>query len=316
MSLYIITESEVIEPVVLEGVTFTTERTGVCGKLTFDILYDGINIPEGSVVQFTWDDYNLFQGYLFKKSMSDQDKMSITCYDQMRYLKNKDTYNFINMTATEIIKQIAGDFNLRVGQLTDTKWKIASLPEKDKTLFDMITDALNDTLVNTGELYVFYDNFGNLTLKGLGELKVGVLIDDETAQSFNYSSSIDDNTYNNIKLYYENSQTGIRDVYIANDNENIKQWGVLQYYESLNEGENGKEKADKLLKLYNAKTKRLTVSGAWGDCNVLAGRLIPVTLEIGEFTIDNFMLVEKCTHHFKDNEHTMDLTLRGGEFNG
>ena len=42
--------------------------------------------------------------------------------------------------------------------------------------------------------------------------------------------------------------------------------------------------------------------------------MIAVHLNLGDVTVKNFMLVEKVTHTYKENEHWMDLTLRGGEF--
>ena len=44
--------------------------------------------------------------------------------------------------------------------------------------------------------------------------------------------------------------------------------------------------------------------------------MVAVRLDLGDMTVNNFMLVEKVTHTFKLDEHFMDLTLRGGEFIG
>ena len=40
----------------------------------------------------------------------------------------------------------------------------------------------------------------------------------------------------------QSDQTGQRDVYIAQDSGNMAEWGVLQYYDTLQEGENGQTK--------------------------------------------------------------------------
>ncbi|MDF2989448.1 MAG: Phage late control protein [Eubacterium sp.] len=94
----------------------------------------------------------------------------------------------------------------------------------------------------------------------------------------------------------------------------MEAWGVLQYYESIDENTNGKAKADALLSLYNHKTRNLSVSGVAGDLRVRGGSIIVVDLEIGDINLKNFMLVESVRHTFNSNRHTMDLTLRGGEF--
>ena len=168
-------------------------------------------------------------------------------------------------------------------------------------------------------MFVLYDNFGKLCLKNISNMRVGsngvyLMIDASTGENFDYTSSIDSDTYNKIKLTYENDETGKRDVYIAQSSANINNWGILQYFDTLSEGENGQAKANALLKLYNAKTRKLKITNAIGNLGVRAGSMIVVNLALGDITLKNFMLVEKCVHKFKLDEHFMDLTLRGGEF--
>ena len=88
----------------------------------------------------------------------------------------------------------------------------------------------------------------------------------------------------------------------------------MQYFDTLSEGENGQAKVDALLSLYNKKTRNLKITNALGDNRVRAGSMIVVNLELGDIKVKNFMLVEKVKHTYKENEHWMDLTLRGGEF--
>jgi len=143
---------------------------------------------------------------------------------------------------------------------------------------------------------------------------LNLLIDEETGENFDYTSSIDDQTYNKIKLTYDNEDTGKREVYIAQHGGNINQWGVLQYFDTLQKGENGQTKADALLSLYNKKTRNLSIKNALGDTRVRAGSMVVVMLYLGDVTVKNLMLVEKCKHEFKEGQHFMTLTLRGGEF--
>lgn len=83
------------------------------------------------------------------------------------------------------------------------------------------------------------------------------MIDKETGENFEYTSSIDSDTYNKVKLTYDNDETGKREVYISQDSSNINKWGVLQYYDTLSKGENGAAKADALLSLYNKRPATL-----------------------------------------------------------
>ncbi|WP_307745981.1 hypothetical protein [uncultured Phascolarctobacterium sp.] len=304
-------------PAVLEGITLTTERYGTPSKLTFKVIDDGVlKFEEGNAVNFDYNGTPMFYGFVFTKKRDKQDVITVTCYDQLRYLKNKDTYVYENKTASELIQLIANDFNLQTGEIDDTKYKIASRVEDNQTLFDIIQNALDLTMENKKEIYVLYDDYGKITLKSLENMRVNILIDAETAENFNYASSIDDNTYNKIKLVYDNGETGKRDVYITQHGENINKWGVLQYYDTLQEGENGKAKAEALIQLYNQKTRTLQIKNALGDVNVRAGSLIGVSLDLGDVVLNNYMLVESCKHRFNLDEHFMDLTVRGGEFVG
>lgn len=315
---------KVYQPSVEDGIEWSTERAGAPGKLTFKVIKDkNLSFTEGNAVRMTIDGKKVFFGFVFKKQRSRDKIITVTAYDQLRYLKNKDTKVYEKKTASQFIKMLAGDFSLNVGTLEDTKYTIASRVEENTSLFEMIQNALDLTLMNTGKMYILYDDFGKLVLKSLEDMRVGnkktgkwLVLDEDTGQNYDYESSIDEQTYNQIKLTYDNEKSGKREVYVAKDTSRINNWGVLQYFDTLQKGENGQAKADALLKLYNSKTRKLKVSNAMGDNRVRAGSMIIVNLNLGDATVKNFMLVEKCKHTYKEGEHWMDLTLRGGDFVG
>lgn len=309
-------------PVIEEGVEWTTERKNTPGKLTFKVLKDDIlDFSEGSEVRMWNNGDTIFSGFVFKQQRDREQLITVTAYDQLRYLKNKDTIVYENKTADQFLCMVAADYALNVGVLENTKYVIESRVEENTSLFEMVENALDLTLTNTGEMFVLYDDFGQLMLRPLSSMRVGnqgayLMVDEETGENFEYISSIDDNTYNKIKLAYDNEDTGGREVYTAQDCSNINKWGILQYFDTLNKGENGQAKADALLKLYNKKTRNLKLTNILGDNRVRAGSMIVVNLDLKDVKIRNFMLVESCMHIYKENEHWMDLTLRGGEFVG
>jgi hypothetical protein len=299
-------------PLVLDGVSWVTERRGTPGKLSFTIVKDELaSFAEGAAVRLSVDGAPVFFGYVFGKKRDRQQHVSVTAYDQLRYLKNKDTYVYTNKTASDVVTMLAGDFDLSVGVIEPTAFVIASRVEDNATLLDMIGSALDLELTNKKNMFVLYDDFGKLTLKNIANMKLDLIIDAETGENFDYSSSIDDNTFNKVKLSYENKDAGKRDIYVVQDGGHINDWGVLQYFDTLKEGENGEAKAAALLELYNAKTRKLKITKAFGDIRVRAGCLVIVKLELGDVDVRNYMLVEKCTHTFNNGEHWMDLTLRG-----
>lgn len=307
--------STMYQPCIEDEITWETSRKGVPGKLEFSVVKDEIiSFQEGNLVQLMVDNKNVFKGYVFTKKRSSDQIIKVTAYDQLRYLKNKDTQVFENRTASQIIKELAGKFKLLTGAIEDTGYVIATRVEDNKTLMDMIQSALDITLQNRNKMYVLFDDFGAISLKSIDSLKLDVLIEKSTAEDFDYTSSIDSNTYNFIKLAYDNDKTKKREIYEAIDSKNIAAWGLLQYYEKVNQNTNAKAKADGLLKLYNKKTRNLSVSNAIGDIRVRGGCLIPVLLELGDIKVQNYMLVETVKHTFKSNEHYMDITLKGGDF--
>lgn len=273
-----------------------------------------LNFTEGNAIRFKYGDNNVFYGFIFSKKRSKEPLITITAYDQLRYLKNKDTYVYKNKTADEVIKMIGNDFLLNLGTIEQTGYKIATRSESNKTLFDIAQTAIDLTIQNRNEMYVLYDDFGKICLKNIERMKVGIVIDEETGENYDYSSSIDSDTYNQIKLTYDNKDTGKREVYIAKDSSHINEWGILQHYDTIDENTNGQVKADALLKLYNQKTRKLEIKNAIGDVHVRGGSLVIVNMDLGDVKLQNFMLVEKAKHSFKNNEHLMNLTLRGGEF--
>lgn len=314
--IYIQNGDTVYEPVVIGGVAWELQRKGQPGKLAFTVLADSqLKIEEGNAIRLDVNGTPIFFGFLFERSWGSDGQVKITAYDQLRYLKNKDTYNYTELSAGELIQKIAGDFNLQVGTLEDTGYKIPFRTAKDKTLFDIILDAVDLTMIATKKIYVLYDDVGKLTLKNVENMKLSLMISDETAQDYDYKTSIDSSTYNQIKLYYDNDETKKREVYFTKNTETINKWGVLQYNESIDKGVDGQTIAETFLSMYNKATKSLSIKGAFGDIHVRAGCLIPVFLDVKDMQLKNYMMVESVTHTFDGGIHTMDLKLRGAGIN-
>lgn len=314
VDIRIVNEDVEYKPVIVGDVKWSTERVGTPGKLTFDVVKDGIiNFQEGNAVRLYVDEVPLFFGFVFSKKRSKSEIISVTAYDQLRYLKNKDTYIFEGKTASQFITMAAGDFHLKTGEIADTKYVIDKRILDNKTLFDMFQELIDDTLTNTKQLYVLYDDFGKLTLKNIEDMKLNIIIDDKSAEDFDYTSSIDGETYNQIKVTYDNEDTGKREVYMSKDSGNIEKWGVLQYCEKSKTNIGLKEKSNALLKLYNHKTRQLSIRNAIGSFEVRAGCSVGLILGLGDINVNHYFIVERVTHTFKADMHLMDLTLKGSE---
>ena len=302
---------------VLEGEMYIeTYRSSMPSKACFNVIKDSIiDFSEGSTVKIYADSVPIFWGYVFTKTRNKDGIISVTAYDQLRYLKNKATYNFNGYTISGIIKQIASDYRISCGSIEESGFIISNMTSDEKTLFDIIQSAIDTTYLSTGKLYVLFVDFGKLSLKKAENMAANYIVKDDTAEDFSYTSTIDSNTYNQIRLTLKGKK-GIVQEYFKKNEDSVSKWGVLQYTGSIEEGEDGNVKALSILNTHSKAQRSLSISGAFGDINVRAGSIIYVrTDKTGDIALDEAMTVESCRHRFKMGFHTMDLSLRGGLIN-
>ena len=306
-------------PAVVDDIQLEQTRKPTPSKLTFSVLKDSsINFKEGNPVTLRYNGYGIFSGYIFSKERSDGDQIKVTAYDQMRYLKSKDTMAYSNVTATGLLKQMAKDYQLTVGDCDETG-KVLPNAIKEATLLDIMGDAIDQTVLDTGKLYVLWDDFGKLRLSNIQSLTTNLLIDDTQAESFSYQTSIDDEAYSRIAIAWDDKSSGTRYVKVVNNTERQSEWGVLTYYEKLDSDSDwaSVEGKAKILEEYYGKLKRsLSYTGVFGNPKIHAGCSVIVKQTIGDIEISNYMVCENVTHHFKNDDYTMDLKLSGvrGEF--
>lgn len=313
--MLILSRGRIFDVAVQEPIIWETHRKSMPGTLTFNVIKDEVlGFHEGDMIRFDYDGHKIFAGFVFTKKRTNNRIISVSAYDQLRYFKNKDTYVYKNKTAAQVLQMLIADFNLQGGMIADTKHVIASRVEDNQELFTIMDNAGAITTKNTGNLFVLYDDYGKLNYRNVKQLKLDILVDEESGETFEYTTSIDENTHNKIKLSRENKKTGKREIFIAQDSANINQWGVLQITESVDEGENGKVKADALLALYNRKSRKLHINKVFGDYRVRGGSTLGVQMYLGDLTVANFMMVETVKHSFYESKHDMDLKLIGGDF--
>jgi hypothetical protein len=128
---------------------------------------------------------------------------------------------------------------------------------------------------------------------------------------YEYRTSIDDDSYNQIKLVQENKQTARRDVYVVKDSSTIARWGLLQHYETVDENANAAQitqRAEQLLKLKNRVSRRLTID-AIGDFRVMPGNSVWVETVLDDMRLSRYMLVFAVSHTIKNRLHTMKVTM-------
>jgi hypothetical protein len=305
-------------PPVEEGITVSFERKGSPGQMTFSIAKcNGLELAEGDSVKLQVDGKDFFAGFLFTRKYSGQgDTVQCTCYDQLRYFKNKATYVYTNKTAADVLRMISQDFGLKTGMIDQTAYTIPQKVEDDQTLFDIVQSALDETLTNRKKMYVLYDDCGKLCLKDVESMLLPILFDGYVMGDYDYTASIDQNVYNQVTVYQEDKEQGSRTQQNAQDAENIRKWGILRLTDKAQTAATSAMKANALLSLYNRERRTLDLKDVLGDTRVRAGSSVVVKLTEDDLNLQNFMLVESVRHEFTQNQHMMSMKLRGGVITG
>lgn len=336
--IYRPTAKTMYQAVVLEPVVWTTEQNGSAGKLEFTVLKftDGepnskISFCEGDMVIFKYKGVEVFRGRIFQKQRDKEHHIACVAYDSLRYFKNKNcprAYNFhTGTTTTKFLNALCSSDNnaFSKGEFEDSKQVVTWNEVSPQTLFDMLKESSEQTIVNDPKhtIYTLYDDKGKLYYKSQDNMKLDLYIDNESLEDFSYTSSIDGETYNRVLLYWGDDEGSTKTTkkttsetrtpagyYDVEDESNVDAWGVLQLTEKIDSTTSDyKDKAKKLLEYYNQKTRELTLQGVFGDTRVRAGSSVIVDLNLGDVAPKKYVFVLKARHTFENKFHTMDLDV-------
>lgn len=129
-----------------DGVTLDRSPDLAPAKLTFKVFKDKVlDIQEGDLVNLKVNGELVFVGYIFEKKRSKDNFIEVTAYDQCRYLKSEGYYVFDGTkTASELIKALAADLAIKLGDISPTVYKIKYIYD-GKTYQDIFLDMLKQT---------------------------------------------------------------------------------------------------------------------------------------------------------------------------
>lgn len=290
-------------------VSFADKLNDGCSKLEFTCINNSPAVTNGSIVRFVYDNLR-FYGVVFKIGQSAKGEISVVAYDQLRYTKAKDTIISKGETLTTHVKKMCNYLGLIAGEVADTKYVLTTEAKDDKTWLDIIYEDILETLVNKGKWYMLRDEYGKVCLRDLENYRLNLVLGDESlCYDYNYELSIDENTYNAIKLVSDSENGGKSIVYIADDKKTVKKYGLLQYFEVLDKGLNKsqvKTKAEQLLRLYNREFESLSLD-CIGDTNIRAGCSIRAMIE--GINLNKWLIVQSVTHDFLP-VHKMSMEVK------
>ena len=171
----------------VHDVQYSTSLKGYPGKLTFNLKKDPndiLKIALGDVVEFCYDDLQIFKGYVFTLSTTETEDYSVVAYDQMRYLQNHDYY-FTDgkKTASDIFLDICSKAGFKGSFAVIDKSGIMVRPHtfQDKTYFEILEWAIEETQKGNYKIYknakgedvTEYDIERTLSNQGLDKLWKG-----------------------------------------------------------------------------------------------------------------------------------------------
>ena len=94
------------------------------------------------------------------------------------------------------------------------------------------------------------------------------------------------------------------------DSQNIASWGLLRLYQTVDGDLNTAQMASQaktMLSYYNRRLRTLSVE-ALGVVGLRAGMMILMKIkDLGDISLDQYVLLEKVTHTFENDKHTMSF---------
>jgi hypothetical protein len=197
--------------------------------------------------------------------------------------------------------------------------------------FQMIKWACDEHLKRSKNMLIIRDVWGKVKILDVSKLMHRVVVGDGSLLTdWEYSSSIDEETFTVVKLVRDrqvkekkskgSSSKGKKDpkitrsTLVVKEDKDIKRWGVLQYFEKVDDkmkNASMKKMAKRLLSLYSRPTKTLSVS-CLGYAPLRAGD--GIGLKIRDLDTEGFAKIKMafCSsvrHDISHGSHTMELEV-------
>jgi len=275
---------------------------------TQDGRKQAFKVAEGESISFEWEKKRIFVGIVFAFDVDVTGAMTLTCYDSNVYLvKSKDIRKFTNKKASDIVRQIAKDFGIPIGEIADTGYVIPKLIFRDTSLYEMILTALTLTRKQTGKRFFVDNKDGKLTLTTPASAKKRFILKaGDNITGATYSRSIEE-TKTQVKVSGGDKKKPVTSIV---KNEALRQkYGVMQHVEIMDEKATAsqvKQRAANLLAEMAVINDQANVD-AFGIPEVITGTAIyvvePMTGLVGGYYVSN------DTHTFEGGLHTMSLEL-------
>jgi hypothetical protein len=297
----------------IDGVDWTTDIETNPGELVFTLMEtdDGFRPEPGDSVRFDWNGKQMFYGYIFKLSYTQDKKYQVTAYDKLRYFKNSDSIVWQANTASDRFASICGYTNVNYRVVHGSNFKLAGEIADGTTFFDMIKSACEKTKTSTGKHFYVRDVNGTVEFTSTERTSIDLIVGDGSlATTWQYDESIDE-AANFVRVVKMDSNGNFQMDAFASDASSMARWGKLQMLEKADDKMNKAQmqtRANELLKANNYVKNGLTIT-ALGHEDIRAG--VMFYLNVSELQkhfgiTQRRVLANKVTHHFQKN-WTMEI---------
>ena len=315
---------------VCEQIKINWELEGNAGTMETSYVEDSnLDLVEGDIVSLKVNGEYLFYGWVFKKTKSAFDSVKLKVYDIKRYLAYKDVDVTGNETIDELFVRVCTMMKVEHKVVHKSSFTIPSKIHDGETYNNILQYAIDQTFIGTGERFCVRANGPVLELvccdKQLTDLVLG---DRSLVSDFEYNTDIE-NTYTAFKIQREvdseeqkkmsASQKIIQRITLVDeDKENVKKWGVLQWYEKKDSKWTDAQLAQHLQLLksaYGKQTKTLKLDCTVGDKDCIPGNMVTVLLsdlEKEKVAQGTYVLIKSASHTISHNDWSMNLDVEVG----
>ena len=284
-------------------------------KATLVLIDDRSIFLPGGIIELTSGETIIFYGFITTITRSQEITVAVEAMDALWYLKNEIYHPWPKQTLSTRFLEICEFVSVDAGRTDETTHLLEPVLSEGRTLFSVISDAIDETLQNEKKLFYVRANKRMLELINVEQNATDFTIDSESFISgFQHKKSIADKTYNQIHYWRERGGS-LRLVATAQDDEKTLAWGRLRQSRKIESNETDAQlraRAQNALSLYNVPSEELTIT-SHGDWAVSAGATIGVSLpELGEEYEFRKFIVTNCTHTYVHDQHTMNFAVMLG----
>ena len=246
--------------------------------------------------------YQIFDGIVFSRSRNTSTKTyEITIYDKLIYLaKSKVTRKFVNITVSNIIRQVANENNLSIGDKFPTIGIYCNFIADNISYTEIIQKAFELATAQNGKHYHIYIDNGKLNVveRGSNDSIIANYIasDSVNVEYTSHSESIED-MINSVAIVNDNGD----EIGRVNNDAEVSSYGKLQAVYKIDSKQDTQTSAKALLKSISYKS---SLNGI-GNINCITG----FTIMIQEEQLKGLFMILADRHSISNNIHKMELEL-------